>query len=97
MLNIDRIDRKGETTAQLHMDVQGETTVRASLIDLYQQQTQSSGLLPLQQGTALVSAVTETGDSDHSCEFTLGTVYQILQSDNQQPALRDLSTVGCSN
>jgi len=81
-LHIDLIDRNGDNPVGLHLDVPGESTVRAPLIDLYQEQTQSSELPSLQLGTALVTAITDGNDFDDSCEFTLGTVYQILQSDS---------------
>jgi hypothetical protein len=81
MLRIDLIDRSGDNTVALNLDVSGESTVRAPLIDLYQEQTQSSELPELQLGTALVSAISDGGDLDETCEFTLGTVYQILESD----------------
>lgn len=94
MLNIDLIDREGAHTALLHLNVPGDSTVRAPLIDLYMQQTQASELPALQLGTALVTAMVDEEVPDPKCDIALGTVYQILQSDGSPSSFAHRQTQG---
>lgn len=92
MLDIDLFNRDGSSWTQLHLTVEGDSTVRAPLIDLYQEQTQSSEVPPLTLGTAMVTAVTESGAPDPASRLALGTIYQILQAAETQTSPQNVPT-----
>jgi hypothetical protein len=90
-LDIDLIDRDGVNAGQLNLDVPGDSTVRAPLIDLYMEQTQTADLPALWLGTALVTAM-DGDEADQQCNIALGTVYQILQSSGAPSATAERET-----
>jgi len=84
LLVVELFERSGSPWIELQLTVEGDSTVRVPLIDLYQQQTQSSEIPPLWLGTAVVTAVTESGTPEPRSSIKLGTIYQILESAGSQ-------------